>query len=55
MVNEFAGKGLRMIELKKKQLYQLPMLLDRLAKNPLKFILFIDDLSLTATTAILLR
>ena len=45
VVNEFAGKGLRMIELKKKQLYQLPMLLDRLSKNPLKFILFIDDLS----------
>lgn len=45
VVNEFAGKGLRMIELKKKQLYQLPMLLDLLSKNPLKFILFIDDLS----------
>lgn len=45
VVNEFAQKGLRMIELKKNQLYQLPQLLDRLSRNPLKFIIFIDDLS----------
>ena len=31
--------------MKKNQLYQIPALMDELAKNPLKFILFIDDLS----------
>lgn len=45
VVNEFADQGLRMIELKKNQLFELPMLLDRLSKNPLKFIVFVDDLS----------
>lgn len=45
VVNEFADRGLRMIELKKNQLFELPMLLDRLSKNPLKFIVFVDDLS----------
>ena len=34
--------------LKKNQLYQIPVLMDELAKNPLKFILFIDDLSFSA-------
>ena len=41
----FAPKGLRLIEVKKSQLYQIPSLVDSLANNPLKFILFIDDLS----------
>ena len=40
--------GLRLIEVKKNQLYQIPALMDELAKNPLKFILFIDDLSFAA-------
>ena len=34
--------------MKKNQLYQIPDLMDKLAANPLKFILFIDDLSFTA-------
>ncbi len=37
-----------MIEVKKNQLYQIPALMDELAKNPLKFILFIDDLSFSS-------
>ena len=45
IANEFAPEGLRLIEVKKNQLYQIPALMDELAKNPLKFILFIDDLS----------
>ena len=45
VANEYAKKGLRLIELEKKQLYLLPRLLDLLSANPLKFILFIDDLS----------
>lgn len=36
------------MEVKKNQLYQIPALLDSLAQNPLKFILFIDDLSFSA-------
>lgn len=48
IANEFAPKGLRLVEVKKNQLYQIPDLMDKLAANPLKFILFIDDLSFTA-------
>ena len=36
------------MEVKKNQLYLLPDLMDKLAANPLKFILFIDDLSFAA-------
>jgi len=48
IANEFAPEGLRLIEVKKNQLYQIPALMDDLAKNSLKFILFIDDLSFAA-------
>ena len=48
IANEFAPEGLRLVEVKKNQLYQIPDLMDKLASNPLKFILFIDDLSFTA-------
>ena len=47
VANEFKEKGLRLIELKKRQLHQIPKLVDYLSRNPLKFILFIDDLSFT--------
>ncbi len=47
IANEFANKGLRLIELRKNQLRLMPSLLDTLSLNPLKFILFIDDLSFT--------
>lgn len=43
----FASKGLRIIEVKKNQLYQIPDIMEELSANPLKFILFIDDLSFT--------
>lgn len=43
--NRFAKKGLRLIEVSKKQLEALPDLMDQLAEEPLKFILFIDDLT----------
>ena len=48
IANAFADQGLRLVEVKKNQLYQIPDLMDTLAANPLKFILFIDDLSFTA-------
>ena len=45
VVNELYGQGLRILEVRKEQLHQLPGILDELNSNPLKFILFIDDLS----------
>ncbi len=45
IANTYADKGLRLIELGKEELHLLPKLLDVLSSNPLKFILFIDDLS----------
>lgn len=45
IVNEYWEKGLRLIEIKKNQLYSLPDVIEKLADNPLKFIIFIDDLS----------
>ncbi len=48
IANRFAPEGLRLVEVKKHQLYQIPRLMDSLAANPLKFILFIDDLSFAA-------
>ncbi len=48
IANEFCKDGLRLVEVRKNQLYQIPLLMDKLAENPLKFILFIDDLSFPA-------
>ena len=45
IVNEYANEGLRMIEVRKGDLLEIPKLIQELANNPLKFILFIDDLS----------
>ncbi len=45
IANEYRDKGLRIIEIRKDQLREIPLIIDNLSKNPLKFILFIDDLS----------
>lgn len=45
IANEFRDKGLRIIEIRKDQLREIPLIIDSLSKNPLKFILFIDDLT----------
>lgn len=45
VANELYTDGLRIIEVRKEQLRIIPGILDELASNPLKFILFIDDLS----------
>lgn len=45
VVNEYASEGLRLIEVRKNQLLDIPNLVESLGKNPLKFIIFIDDLS----------
>ncbi len=48
VANALQEKGLRLIEVKKSQLFRLPALLELLSENPLKFIIFIDDLSFTS-------
>ena len=45
MLNEFCSEGLRMVELPKDKLGEFPLLVERLAPVPMKFIIFIDDLS----------
>lgn len=45
VVNELADRGLRILEVRKEQLHAIPAILDELNGNPLKFIVFIDDLS----------
>ena len=45
VVNELHDRGLRILEVRKEQLHEIPGVLDELNSNPLKFILFIDDLS----------
>lgn len=48
VANELAPEGLRILEVRKGQLHDIPVVLDRLADNPLSFVLFIDDLSFAA-------
>lgn len=43
--NALKDEGLRIVEVRRDQLGRIPALLDELSENPLKFILFIDDLS----------
>lgn len=45
VANALWREGLRIIEVRKDQLRAIPKILDELSANPLKFILFIDDLS----------
>lgn len=43
--NYFYDQGLRLIEIRKDQLFSLSHVMGRISGNPLKFIIFIDDLS----------
>lgn len=43
--NYYFQKGVRLIELRKDQLFALSYVMGAIAENPLKFIIFIDDLS----------
>ena len=45
IARDYADRGLRLVEVRKNQLYRIPDLMEQLAASPLKFILFIDDLS----------
>ncbi|MBQ8431291.1 MAG: ATP-binding protein [Clostridia bacterium] len=45
VANALWSEGLRIVEVRKDQLRLIPKVLDELSGNPLKFVLFIDDLS----------
>ena len=45
VANAFFDEGVRLIELRKDQLRYLPLVMAKISGNPLKFIIFIDDLS----------
>ena len=45
VANEFLSEGLRIVEMPKERLIDFPLLVDKLAALPMKFIIFIDDLS----------
>jgi predicted AAA+ superfamily ATPase len=45
LVNEYYDRGLRLVEIGKTQAADIPAVMEELRANPLKFILFIDDLS----------
>ncbi len=48
LVQHYRHRGLRLIEIKKEHLDALPSLWETLSQIPLKFVLFIDDLSFAA-------
>lgn len=45
IANEFRKEGLRIVEIPKERLIDFPILVDKIAALPMKFIIFIDDLS----------
>lgn len=45
VANAFFDEGIRLIELRKDQLRYLPLVMSEIVGNPLKFIIFIDDLA----------
>lgn len=48
VLNEYSGKGLRLIEVDKDELVDLPDIVDLLEGRPERFIIFCDDLSFEA-------
>lgn len=51
LLNEYAGKGLRVIEVEKSDLVDLPDIVELLEGRPERFIIFCDDLSFDAGDA----
>lgn len=45
IANRYFDEGLRLVELRKDQLGSLPSVMGSISENPLRFIIFIDDLS----------
>lgn len=50
MLNDFYSRGLRVIEMPKESLMDFPKLVDQIAALPMRFIIFIDDLSFSKET-----
>ncbi len=50
-LNEFAPRGLRLIEVDKRDLVDLPDIVDIVAERPERFVVFCDDLSFEASDA----
>ena len=48
ILNEYYKDGLRMVEMPKDRLSDFPLLAEKIAEVPLKFIIFIDDLSFSS-------
>ena len=51
VLHRFASKGLRLIEVDKQDLADLPEIIDLIAEHPERFIVFCDDLSFEASEA----
>ncbi len=51
LLNEYAGEGLRMVEMDRRHLAELPDVLELLEDRPEKFIIYCDDLSFEADDA----
>jgi uncharacterized protein len=51
LLNEYAGQGLRLIEIERHVLRDLPEIIDPLYERPERFVLFCDDLSFEAGDA----
>ena len=45
LANFYANQGVRLIEIKKSQISEIPYVMGKVSSNPLKFILFLDDLT----------
>jgi predicted AAA+ superfamily ATPase len=45
LLQKFSGRGLRLVEVTKSDLKDLPLIIGQLRNSPQKFILFVDDLS----------
>lgn len=45
IVNEYSNEKLRIVEISKEQIKDFPILLEKISQVPMKFIIFIDDLS----------
>lgn len=48
LLNKYAGKGLRLIEVEKQDLVDLPEIVDIIGKRPERFVIYCDDLSFEA-------
>jgi predicted AAA+ superfamily ATPase len=48
LLNKYAGKGLRLIEVEKQDLVDLPDIVERICARPERYILYCDDLSFEA-------